>query len=163
MCSDSNYNLNCIQKSQVKIMPKVNTVNVYDDVLCVRRSTRHGHRRTQRHARKVKQDRTVDRRNANYDRDYGGYNAWGPEVKRTKREKRQLENEKDIVRKLGQDKNMTPVGYTEDDFVVPDDTKAVTFAFDTDAILDVADEHLAESAPETEEEDWDSDCLSEDS
>ena len=141
-------------------MPKVKTFNVYDDVLCVRRSNRHG-RRTHRHTRKVKQDRTVDRRKATYDRDYGGYHAWGTEVKGTKREKRQVEMEKDIVRKLGQDKNITPIGYAEDDFVVPDDTKAVTFAFDTDAILDAADEHSAESAHETEEEDWDSDCLEE--
>lgn len=53
--------------------------------------------------------------------------------------------EKDIVRKLGQDKNITPIGYAEDDFVVPDDTKAVTFAFDTDAILDAADEHSVQN------------------
>lgn len=143
-------------------MPKAkSTVKVYDDVLSVRRSTRRGHRRTHRHARKIKRDRTVDRRKAKYDRDMGGYNAWGPKVKRTKREKRQVEKERDLVRKLGRKKKMTRAGYAEDDFVASDDAKVEenAFRFDTDRVLDLADAQDAGTDSDSDDPsdvDWDS-------
>jgi|TARA_B100000767_G_scaffold275052_1_gene310214 hypothetical protein len=141
-------------------MSKVKSTNpvlkVYADVLSVRRSSRHGHRRTHRHARKVKRDRTVDRRKAKYDRDMGGYNAWGPKAKRTKREKRQVEKERDLVRKLGRKKKMTVSGYAEDDFVASDDANVEenTFRFDTDHVLDLADAQEANYS--LSDKDWDS-------
>ena len=143
-------------------MPKVkSTVKVYNDVLSVRRSSRHGHRRTHRHARKIKRDRTVDRRKAKYDRDMGGYNAWGPKVKRTKREKRQVEKERNLVRKLGRKKKMTVSGYAEDDFVASDDANVEenVFKFDTDGVLDLADAQDAGTDSDSDDPsdvDWDS-------
>lgn len=143
-------------------MPKAkSTVKVYDNVLSVRRSTRHGHRRTHRHARKVKRDRTVDRHKAKYDRDMGGYNAWGHKMRRTKREKRQLEKERNLVRKLGRKKKMTVSGYAEDDFVTSDDASVEenVFKFDTDSVLDLADAQEANTDSDSDDPsdlDWDS-------
>lgn len=143
-------------------MPKVksSTISkVFDEIHSVRRSRRHGRRRTTRHCRKVKRDRTVDSRKAKYDRDFGGYNAWGPQVKKTKREKRQVLRERDLVRKLGRKKKMTSTGYAEDDFVASDDSEVENnaFQFDTDSVLDRADAQEADYSDSDSEDDseWD--------
>ena len=138
-----------------KVKPSIISVKVFDEMHSVRRSSRHGKRRTTRHARKAKRDRTVDRRKAKYDRDFGGYNAWGPQVKATKREKRQVRKERDLVRKLGQKKKMTRTGYAEDDFVTSDDAELENnaFQFDTDSVLDRADAQEADYSDSSSDDD----------
>ncbi len=139
-------------------------LQVYKDVLSVRRSSRLGVRRSHRRARKVKKDRSMDNRKAVYDRDMGGYNSWGPLVRTTKNEVRQIKKEKVLVDRLRKRaKKMTPSGYAEDDFLASDDVKATknTFSFVSDNLLDQADAESAESSSESEDE-LDSDLLEDD-
>lgn len=137
------------------------SVALYKDTVSLRRSSRHGLRRSRRHARKVKRDRKADLRPAVYDRDMGGYNTWGPKVKRTKREMKQIKNERELVEKLSRKRKKTKSGYAKDGFVTADDgkIKKSTFSFDTDDVLDRADAQLATSESDTDCEsdlDWDS-------
>ena len=139
-------------------------VQVYKNMVSVRRSSRLGVRRSHRHARKVKRSRKMDLREAKYDRDMGGYNSWGPLVRRTKNEIRQIKKEKVLVSRLRKRaKKMTPSGYAEDDFLASDDVKVSknTFSFVSDKLLDEADAESAESSSESEEE-LDSDFLEDD-
>lgn len=139
-------------------------VQVYKNMVSVRRSSRLGVRRSHRHARKVKRNRKMDLREAKYDRDMGGYNSWGPLVRRTKNEIRQIKKEKVLVSRLRKRaKKMTPSGYAEDDFLASDDVKVSknTFSFISDKLLDEADAESAESSSESEEE-LDSDFLEDD-
>jgi glutamate synthase domain-containing protein 2 len=137
------------------------SVALYKDMVSLRRSSRHGLRRSHRHAHKAKRDRKADLRPAVYDRDMGGYNAWGPKVKRTKREKTQLKKERELVEKLSRKRKKTKSGYAKDGFVTADEGKIKknTFSFDTDDVLDRADAQLATSGSDTDCEsdlDWDS-------
>ena len=139
-------------------------VQVYKNMVSVRRSSRLGVRRSHRRARKVKRNRKMDLREAKYDRDMGGYNSWGPLVRRTKNEIRQIKKEKVLVSRLRKRaKKMTPSGYAEDDFLASDDVKVSknTFSFISDKLLDEADAESAESSSESEEE-LDSDFLEDD-
>lgn len=143
-------------------MPKSKpSVSVYENVFKKRRSKRAGKRRSVRLLKKVKRKLKVDVRRAKYDRDYGGYNAWGPDVKRTIREHDQIRHENNLVKKLGRNKQMTKSGYACDDFLAADDmdVKNDTFEFDTDSILDLADLQEAESDSDSDGEpdfEWDS-------
>lgn len=125
-----------------------------DNMVKVRRSKRHGLRRSLRRTHKVKRDRLVDSRKAVYDRDMGGY-KWGSQKwRQTKREKEQIEDEKKLVRRLrARAKRLTGSGYSESSFIVSDEEPVSenTFEFDTDNVLDKAD---AEDAGSSSESDW---------
>ena len=121
-------------------MPKV--TQVYENVVHVRRSKRHGLRRTHRRSRRTKRDRKLDRRKTVYDRDHGGVKTRNHKWVRTKRELLQVYKETQLVGKLRKKAaKVTQSGYAENDFVVADDANIEenAFTFDTDEMLDRAD------------------------
>lgn len=142
-------------KVSTKAMPKA-SAKLYENTVSLRRSKRYGLRRSHRRTHKVKRNRKTDSRKTVYDRDMGGY-KWGSDKwRRTKREKKQVKEERDLVRRLRTGaKKMTESGYSESDFVVGDDEEVSenTFEFDTDNILDKADAQEAEFGWESDS-DW---------
>jgi hypothetical protein len=156
------WSVGCGGTLQTNTMPKVKvSVRVYGNVFEKRRSSRHGKRRSLRRVKKVKRKRSLDLRIASYDRDFGGYNAWGSAVKRTTRESGQIRKENALVRKLAKNKRMTRTGYARDDFLAGDDieVKNDTFQFDTDDVLDLADAQEAASDSDSDGQpdlEWDS-------
>lgn len=135
-------------------MPKV--TQVYENVVRVRRSKRHGLRRTHRRSRRTKRDRKIDRRKTIYDRDHGGVKTRNHKWVRTKRELLQVSKEMNLVRNLRENaRAITESGYAEDDFIAADDAEIETnvFKFDTDDILDRADATVLASDDDSSDSD----------
>ena len=90
----------------------------------------------------------------------GGYKWGSNEWKRTKREKMQVREEHDLVEGLRKNvKTFTRNGYSQDEFITPDDVPVPenVFAFDADAVLDIADAQSAGSSDSGDNLlDWDS-------
>ena len=126
----------------------------------LRRSTRHGRRRSTRIKKRIKKKPTTDKTRCVYDRDMGGYKlvpVFGNRWKRTKREHAQIQKEDTLVKRLAQKaKRVNKEGYEIDDTFFVDDSTECTLEPQEHTVLDDADNILDESSSSSDDEQpWD--------
>ena len=126
----------------------------------LRRSTRHGRRRSTRVKRAIKKPKYTKGPRAVYDRDMGGYKlvpVFGNKWKRTNREYEQLAKEKKMVKRMEKKaKRLNKEGYEIDDtFFVADDAECEIQPQER-TVLDDADDILDSSSSSSDDEQpWD--------
>jgi len=123
----------------------------------LRRSTRHGLRRSTRiKPKRVRRKKVTKAPRDLYDRDLGGYkfvcahknNKWHA----TKRSSKQLREEENLCKKLRKG-NISKDGYVIDRFFVDEDTGETTGVEETDDLFAKADT-IANYSSDEEEEEW---------
>ena len=129
-------------------------------LVCLRRSTRHGLRRSTR----LKPKRLCRRRlpkpvKDSYDRDLGGYKWVSAHQDRkwhgTKRSQQQLKAEERLCQQLKRKAtSVSDIGYAVDSFFVEEDTGEVTLPEETDALFACADAGASADSDESDEEEW---------
>ena len=126
----------------------------------LRRSTRHGRRRSTRiKPKKIRRKKIVKEERDLYDRDLGGYkfvcahkdNKWHL----TKRSRQQQDQEKLLCDKMKKDADaIDDEGYAIDSFFVAEDTGETTLAEETDELFAKAAAIENVSSSEDEDEEW---------
>ena len=126
----------------------------------LRRSSRHGKRRSTRVKRRPKKAKKTKVQRDLYDRDMGGYKlvpVFGNRWKRTDRELRQIKKEDKMVRRLKKKaKRLNNEGYEIDDDFFVDDSKECEIQPQERSVLDEADDILDSSSSSSDDEQpWD--------
>lgn len=126
----------------------------------LRRSIRHGRRRSTRIKKRIKKKPPTDKTRCVYDRDMGGYKlvpVFGNRWKRTKREHAQIQKEDTLVKRLAKKaKRVNKEGYEIDDTFFVDDSAECTLEPQEHTVLDDADNILDESSSSSDDEQpWD--------
>ena len=134
-------------------------------LVCLRRSTRHGLRRSTRlKPKKLRRRRLPKPVTDVYDRDLGGYKFVCAHQDRqwhgTTRSQQQLKEEERLCAKLkGKATTVSDLGYAVDGFFVEEDTGEVTLPEETDALFACADAGTSDETDESAEEEcrgaWD--------
>lgn len=138
-------------KTLVSIMPKL---------VHLRRSTRHGLRRSTRVKPKKLRRRCRHKPvKDSYDRDLGGYKWVSAHQNRkwhaTKRSRQQLKAEERLCQQLKRKAtSVSDIGYAVDSFFVEEDTGEVSMPEETDALFAVADACSSDESDEADEEEW---------
>ena len=126
----------------------------------LRRSIRHGRRRSTRIKKMVKKTKYTKGPRAVYDRDMGGYKlvpVYGNKWKRTNREHEQLAKEKKMVKRMRKKaKRLNKEGYEIDDTFFVDDGVECELQPQERTVLDDADGILDSSSSSSDDEQpWD--------
>ena len=129
-------------------------------LVCLRRSTRHGLRRSIRvKPKKLRRRRQPKPVKDSYDRDLGGYKWVSAHQDRkwhgTKRSQQQLKAEERLCQQLKRKAtSVSDIGYAVDSFFVEEDTGEATMPEETDALFACADAGSSDESDESDEEEW---------